>query len=248
MNSIEKNLMLGMIDILNQAIESKNNGIPIINDDDIDIRLADLEEFENETNVMFVTSPNCKVDLESIVNIKGIKEDNLKEYKDVSEIVEYFNEKEVLVYLDIVGTDLIVTYTNGCLTNVQSNYGNSKKIIKRLNIPYKIKKDGVYTVKGKVIHDDKLAFYVNDVIEGGNGNLKDDLNEVKKLNFDTVQFWFAKKLNQNSLKDTLDYVMNYVADDNLECDGAVFKFNEKKFNNIMNFNGCYYSKWNKENV
>lgn len=244
MNPIEKDLMVGMISILNQAIESKESESPIMSDENINIRLTDLREFEDETGVMFVSSPNCKIDYESVVSIEGIDEDNFKECEDVTEIIEYSNQKEMIVYLDIVGTDMIATYTNGCLTNVRSNYGNSKKIIKRLNLPYKIKKEGVYTVKGKVDHADKPIFYINDVLEGGSGNLKDDLNEVKELNFDVVPFWVANNLNPKKLKDTIDYVVNYATDDDLDCDGAVFKFSEKKFSKILNFAGCYYSRNN----
>lgn len=242
MKPIEKDLMTGMISVLNQAIESKQLGTPIMKDEHINIRLADLEEFENETGVMFVSSPNCKIDLESVVNIKGISEDNLKECKDTSEIVEYANQKEIIVYLDIVGTDMIATYVDGCLMNVQSNYGNSKKIIKSVNLPYKIKKEGVYTVKGKIVHTNKPTFYVNDILEGESGNLRNDLNEAKILNFDVVPFWFANNLKPKKLKDAIDYAIGYATDDDLDCDGIVFKFNEKKFNNILNFVGCYWSR------
>lgn len=240
MKSIEKDLMTGMISILNQAIESKQRGTPIMEDKYIDIRLADLTEFENETDIMFVSSPNCKIDLESIVNIQEIKEDNLKKCKDIDEIIEYSNQNEMVVYLDIVGADMIVTYTDGYLTNIQSNYDSIKKIIKQINIPYKIKKEGVYSVKGKIAHTNKLFFYVNDILEGSSGNFRDDLDEVENLNFNVIPFWFANNLNSKKLKDTIDYVIEYAADDGLECNGTVFKFSEKKFSNILNFVGCYY--------
>ena len=242
MNSIEKNLMAGMISILNQAIEAKDCGTPIMTDNHIVARLADLKEFENETGLMFVSSPNCEIDLESVVNIKGMHTDNLKECKDVAEIIAYANQKEMIVYLDIVGTDMIATYVDGCLANIQSNYGNGKKIIKRLNLPYKIKKEGVYSVKGKIAHTNKPVFYVNDILEGGSGNLKDDLNEAENLNFDVVPFWSTNNFNPKKLKDTIDYVVDYAADDDLECDGTVFKFSEKKFSKILNFAGCYYKR------
>ncbi len=240
MKPIEKDLMTGMISILNQAIESKQNGTPIMEDKYIDIRLADLKEFEAETDVMFINSPNCKIDLESIVNIKGISKDSLKECRDVSEIIECSNQIGMIVYPDIVGTDIIATYIDGYLISVQSNYGNSKKIVQHINLPYKIKKDGIYTVKGRIAHINKPIFYVNDILEGGSGNLKDDLNEAENLNFDVTPFWFANNLNPKKLKDTIDYAINYVSDDGFECDGIIFKFSEKKFNNVLNFVGYYY--------
>lgn len=247
MKPIEKDLMIGMISILNQAIESKNRGTPIMEDKYIDIRLADLKEFENETDVMFVNSPNCEINMESIIKIREINNDNLKECKDVSEIIEYSNQKkEIVVYLDIVGADMIITYIDGLLINIQTNDINIKKAIKSLNLPYKIKKDGVYTVKGKTVFTNKPIFYVNDVLKGGSGNLRDDLNEAEKLDFDIAPFWSTNNLNPKKLKGTIDYVIDYAADDDLDCNGVVFKFSEKKFSNILNFVGYYYNNDNNK--
>ena len=246
MKPIEKDLMTGMISILHQAIESKQCGMPIMDDGHIDTRLADLKEFEDETGVMFINSPNCKVDLKSMVNIKAINNDNLKECEEISEIVEYANSKEMIVYLDVVGLDMIVTYTNGCLTSIQTNDKYIEKKIPSLNLPYKIKKDGDYIVKGKIIFSDKPIFYVNDIRKGGSDNLKNDLNEAKALDFDVVPFWLANNLKPKKLKDAVDYVINYGADENLDCNGVVFKFNEKKFNNVLNFGGCYYNTDNNK--
>lgn len=239
--------MTGMISILNQAIESKHRGEPIMTDDYFDIRLADLKAFENETDVMFLGSPNCGLNLKSIISIKEIEKDNLKECKDVSEIVEYSNQRDTIVCLDVVGSDMIATYTNGFLTNIQTDDVAIEEKIKSLNLPYKINKGGIYIVKGKIVFADKPMFYVGDILEGGSDNLKDDLNEAKELNFDIAPFWFAHNLNPKKLKDTIDYIIGYATDDNLDCNGTVFKFNERKFSNILNFVGCYYNNDNDNN-
>lgn len=242
MKPIEKDLMTSMISILRQAIESKHRGTPIMEDRYIDVRLADLKEFENETGVMFVSSPNCELDLKSIIDITEIAKDNLKKCQDISEIVEYSNSREMTIYLDIVGSDMIVTYTDGYLTSIQTSDTDVEKKILSLNLPYKINKNGIYTVKGKIAFTDKPIFYVNDILEGGSDNLRDDLNELESLNFDIVPFWFTNNLNSKRLKDTIDYVVDCVEDDNLICNGTVFKFSEKQFSNILNFVGCYWSK------
>lgn len=241
MDSIKKHVMVGMTSILNQAIESKRCGTPIMEDKYIDIRLADLKELEDETGIMLVNSPNCKLDMKSIICIREINKDNLKEYKDISEIIEYSNNKEMVVYIDIVGSDMIITYIDGLLASVQSNNVDVEKQIKLLNLPYKIKKDGVYTVKGKISHTDKPTFYVNDILDGGSGNLRDDLNEAEEL-FDIAPFWFTNNLNPAKLQSTIDYVIEYIMDDDLDCNGTVFKFAEKKFNNVLSSVGCYWSK------
>lgn len=234
--------MTGMISILNQAIESKHCGVPIMEDKYIDIRLADLKEFEDETGIMFANSPNCKLDLQSIISVAEINGDRLKECKDVSEIVAYSNQKEMVVYLDIAGSDMIVTYTDGYLNNIQTNDNSVVKKIQFINLPYKIEKDGVYTVKGKVSFVNKPIFYVNNVLEGSSGNLGNDLDEAKSLNFDIVPFWFANNLKPKNLKDTIEHVFDCVVDDDLDCNGIEFKFSEKKFSNVLNFIGCYWSK------
>lgn len=242
MKPIEKDLMTGMISILNQAIESKNNGTPIMEDKYMDVRLADLKEFEDETGVIFVNSPHCKFDMESIIDIKAINDNSLKECEDISEIVEYSNQKEMIAYLDIVGLNLIVTYTDGFLTNIQTNDVNIKKKIRFLNLPYKIKKDGTYVVKGKIPFAKEPIFYADDILEGGIGNFNDDLNEAKDLNFDIAPFWFAKNLSSKKLQSTVDYVIENINEYDFQCNGIVFKFNEKEFSNVLNFAGCSYAK------
>ena len=238
--------MTSMISILHQAMESKQRGMPIMEDKYINIRLDDLKQFEDETGVMFVNSPNCNIDMQSIINIKDINKDNLKECQDVAEIVEYSNQEEMIVYLDIIGSDMIATYTNGFLTSIQTNDANAEKNIQSMNLPYKIKKDGVYSVKGKIAITNKPTFYVYDVLEGSSDNLRYDLNKAEDLNFNIVPFWFANNLNSKRLKDTIDYVFDYVAEDDLGCNGTVFKFNEKKFSNILNFVGCYYANYSNK--
>lgn len=242
MKLVEKNLMTGMISILRQAMESKQRGAPIMDDECFNIRLDDLKHLEDETGVMFINSPNCKIDLESIIDIKKEDKDNLKECQSAEEITECFNQKEMIAYLDIAGSNIIATYTNGYLTNIQTNDVNVKKEIQYLNLPYNINKDSVYVIEGKIALAEKPTFYANDILKGGSGNLRNDLSQAKELNFDTVPFWCTNNLNSKKLEDAIDYVINYMTDDDLKYDGIAFKFNEKKFSNALNFAGCHWSK------
>lgn len=240
MKPIEKDLMIGMVSILNQAIEANQCGTPIMSDEHFNMRLADLKEFEDETGVMFANSPNCKSNIQSIIEIKEIVKDNLKECQDVIEIVEYSNQEDMMVYLDIDGSDMTVTYVDGYLTKIKSNDVKIREQINLINLPYKIKKEDTYTIKGKTDLINKPAFYVYDILEGGSNNFRDDLNEAKELNFDIVPFWFANNLNPKKLQGAIDYAFDCAVEDGLDCRGIVFKFSEKKFNNILNFIGCYY--------
>lgn len=50
MNSIELDIMKGMVSILNEASDRYYNGKPLImSDSEFDSRLADLKQFEEET-------------------------------------------------------------------------------------------------------------------------------------------------------------------------------------------------------
>lgn len=240
MKPIEKDIMVGMISILNQAIESNRQGTPIISDENFNIRLTDLKQIEDETGVVFTNSPNCEIDIQSLINIQEINKDNLKDCKNASEIVEFAHQKETVVYLDINSADIIATYTDGCLTSIQTNDVDIDKKIKLISLPYKINKNGIYTVRGKIAFADKPIFYVDNIIVGDSGNIRDDFNKAEELNFDVVPFWFADSLNPNKLQGTIDYVLDYITDDGLDCNGIIFKFNEKKHNNILNYVGCYY--------
>lgn len=246
MNELERDMMLGMINILNIANKAYyNSDTPIMNDEQYNIRLKDLQELEEETGVMFVNSPNCKSDVQSIIKVEQFNKDSLKECKDASEIIKYFNQNEMAIYLDINGSDIVATYVDGYLTDILVNDINIKEEINSAKIPYKIKKDGVYTIKGKLSSG---TFYVSDILKGECGNLRDNLSEAKELNFDIAPLWFANGLSSKKIQETIDYVFDYIIEEeNLDCNGIIFKFNEKKLSNVLNFVGCYYSNDNNNN-
>lgn len=57
MNSIEADIMKGMVSILNEAIEAYHNGKPIISDIQFDTRLDDLKQLEEDTGFVLENSP-----------------------------------------------------------------------------------------------------------------------------------------------------------------------------------------------
>lgn len=75
----------------------------------------------------------------------------------------------------------------------------------------------------------KLRFYAWDVIEGGGNNLKDNLNRARELGFDVVPSWVATKLDPKTLQGVIDYVFEFAKDEELPCDGVVFKFNNIEY-------------------
>lgn len=72
----------------------------------------------------------------------------------------------------------------------------------------------------------KLRFYAWDVIEGGGNNLKENLNNARELGFDVVPSWIAANLNAKTTQGVIDYVFEFAKEEELPCDGIVFKFND----------------------
>lgn len=224
MESYELNLMSGMIDILNRSLEN-----PILSKEQYQERLEDLRQFEKDTDFMLVNSPNCPIDLPSIVKILKSQTTNVKECDNIEDVIEFANQKDMFVYTDIDGVDMSIIYTDGIIAKIEIDSAliSIKKIC---NIPYKINKSGTYIVQGKVtvVESDKIKFLVHNVIKDDSINHKDDLNEAKSLWFDTVPNWLVASLESRNHQSVIDYIYECASDEELCCKGVVFRFNNKK--------------------
>lgn len=218
MNQIEKEMMLSMIDILNEA--SKR---PILTEEQYTERLQDLQQFEEELNFMFLNSPSCRDKISSIIKVRNILKDSYKKCHDVESIIKFADNKEMLIYPNLVGDRVFVSYVNGIMSNFMVNNAviNLREI---KNIPYKINKDSIYTVCGVLYN---LKFYVTDTIEVGS-NISNNLEEAEKIGFDAIPHWVAT-LNPKKLQSSIDYVFNYAKEEKLMCDGVVFRFNDVSY-------------------
>lgn len=227
MNPIEKDLMMGMVAILN---ESSN----LLTEEQINIRLADLKQFEDETNFMFVNSPNCPIDLKSTVEATVDYKNNYIECNNIEDIIEFSNDKEMLVYVNYSGVDMLITYTDGVISKI--GIDNMLVDIKKIeNIPYKINKEGTYIVQGKVVPTmDRIKFFVHNIVTNDNMTEKDSLDEAKDLWFDIAPKWLAGNLSPKNLQSNIDYVIeNYIEDDETPSNGVVFKFNDSRDNKAI---------------
>lgn len=226
MQSYEKNLMMGMIDIINRALER-----PILTEEQYKERLADLKQFEDDTNFMFANSPNCPIDVQSVIEV-AIDKADCKECTNIEDIIEFGKQKDLLIYADIYGFDISITYTDGILTkiNVYNILENVSLNIKKIsNIPYKIDKSGTYIVEGTTaIELDEMKLIVHNVVSDDSVSRKKDLDKAKDLGFDVIPNWLATNFNPKNLQASIDYVFEYMSDEELCCKGVVFKFNNKK--------------------
>ena len=222
MNSAEKNLMLGMVEILNESLDK-----PILTEKQYEIRLSDLKQFEEEADFMFANSPNCPIDLQSIVEVLKTDRQDFKKCDSVEDIIEFANQKDVLAYIDVYGINMSITYTDGILTKVEVDeiLIDMKHVS---GIPYKINQKGVYVLQGKVATTDRAKFFVHNVIKDNSTNLIDNLDEAKELGFDVIPNWRVNNFNPKSLQSSIDYTFEYADDEDLHCKGVIFRYNDTK--------------------
>lgn len=170
MKPIEKEMMLGMISILNDASYAYyNTGNPIMSDKEFDMRLEDLKELEKETGVIFSNSPTQDVvgwpildELPKAVHNHEML--SLNKCHSIQEIVEFSNNKELVASVKLDGMTASLLYENGIFVKGESR-GNghvgvdiTEHIKQFMNIPLKINKKNRYIVDGEcIISDDDFA-------------------------------------------------------------------------------------------
>lgn len=170
MKSIEKEMMLSMISILNDASYAYyNTGNPIMSDKEFDMRLEDLKELEKETGVVFSNSPTQDVVgwpiLDELPNaVHNHEMLSLNKCHSIQEIVEFSNNKELVASVKLDGMTASLLYENGIFVKGESR-GNghvgvdiTEHIKQFMNVPLKINKKNRYIVDGEcIISDDDFA-------------------------------------------------------------------------------------------
>lgn len=169
MQEIEREMMLGMIDILNEAAYAYYNGEPLLmSDEQYDIRLRDLQQLEEETGVIYSQSPSRNVGAKIISNLPKAVHNHemlsLNKCHSIQEIVEFSNNKELVASVKLDGMTASLLYENGIFVKGESR-GNghvgvdiTEHIKQFMNIPLKINKKNRYIVDGEcIISDDDFA-------------------------------------------------------------------------------------------
>lgn len=169
MNQIELNLMRGMVSILNEASEAYyNTGNPIMTDEQFDMRLEDLRQFEEETGFIFANSPTQNVGAKVLTELNEVTHNHqmlsLDKCHSSEEVVKFSNDKELVASIKLDGLTVSLLYENGVLKRAETR-GNgvvgsdiTEHIKQFLNVPLKINKYGTYIVDGEaVITDEDFA-------------------------------------------------------------------------------------------
>ena len=221
MNDIERNIMLGMISILNEASEAYYSGRPIMDDSQFDARLQDLQEFENETGVIFSNSPSINVGTKVLSNLPEVEHNHLmlslEKCHTPKEITDFSNEKELIASIKLDGMTVSLLYEDGILVRGESRgngfVGNdiTEHIKRFLNVPLRIDKKTTYIVDGEAIIMDEDFDEINkcnefknsrNLIAGTLSSLDTSVVSQRKAKF--IVWDVIEGGNTNSLKDNLN--------------------------------------------
>ena len=169
MNEVELKLMKSMVSILNEASNAYyNTGHPIMADEQFDMRLEDLRQFEQETGFILSNSPTINVGAKVLTELEETKHSHpmlsLDKCHTMDEIIKFANGKELVASIKLDGLTCSLTYENGILMKGETR-GNgyvgsdiTEHIKQFLNVPFKINKTGTYIVDGEaIIMDDDFA-------------------------------------------------------------------------------------------
>lgn len=139
-----------------------------------------------------------------------------------SDIIEHVRQfKNVPLKINKKGTyvidgEAIITDEDFAEVNKSGEYKNSRNLAAGT----------LAVLDTSLVSKRKLKFFAWDVINGNSNNLKDNLEEAKRLGFDVVPFWSAVNLDPQKLNGVLDYIFDFAKEEGLPCDGIVFKFND----------------------
>lgn len=182
MNAIEKDIMKGLVSILNEASDRYyNSGNPIMTDAQFDARLADLKQLEEETGFVFSNSPTINVGYKVLTELKEVTHNHpmlsLEKCHTVEELIKFANNKELVASIKLDGLTVSIAYENGVLVSAETR-GNgivgsdiTEHIKQFLNIPLKINRTGTYIIDGEAIITDEDFAEVNK-----NGEYKNSRN------------------------------------------------------------------------
>ena len=162
MNSVELDMMKGMISILNEASERYYNGMPLImTDEQFDARLSDLKQLEEETGFVFANSPTINVGAKVLTELSEVKHSHpmlsLEKCHSSEEIIKFANNKELVASVKLDGLTASLTYDNGVLVRAETRGDGyigsdiTEHVKQFLNVPLKINKQGTYIVDGEAI-------------------------------------------------------------------------------------------------
>ena len=220
MKPIEKDIMLGMISILNEASEAYYSGTPIMSDEMFDARLEDLKHLENETGIIYGHSPTQRVGAKILSNLPEVVHNHpmlsLEKCHSAQEVANFSNDKELIASIKCDGMTVSLLYENGILIRGESR-GNghvgldiTEHVKQFSNVPLKIDKEGTYVIDGEAIITNYDFAKINkngefknsrNLVAGTLSSLDTSVVSQRKVKFIT---WEVIDGGCNNLKDNLN--------------------------------------------
>lgn len=221
MNPVEKDIMSGLVSLLNEASIAYYSGNPIMDDKQFDQRLSDLKQLEKDTGFVYSNSPTINVGAKILTELKEVEHSvlmlSLDKCHDVDDIAKFSNGKELIASIKLDGMSCRLTYEDGILVRGESrgngHVGNDiTEHVKRFkNVPLKINKTNTYIIDGEaIITDDDFAElnryneYKNsrNLAAGSLSVLDTSLVAKRQLKF--IAWDIIEGYESNSLKDNLE--------------------------------------------
>lgn len=182
MNSIKRDMMKCLVNILNEASDCYyNTGHPILTDEQFDTRLEDLKKLEEETGFVYANSPTQRVGYRVLTELNEVTHTSpmlsLDKCHSIEELLKFINNRETVASIKLDGLTLRLTYDNGNLVRAETRGDGmvgsdvTEHAKHFLNIPMKICKEGTYTIDGEAIIFDKDFAEINK-----NGEYKNSRN------------------------------------------------------------------------
>ena len=205
---------------LNEASEAYyNTGNPIMSDAEFDMKLRELQQWEDETGFVLSNSPTQNVGATVLDNIKEVTHKypmlSLDKCHSEEEIIKFAGGYNFLISsVKLDGLTVRLTYKDGNLTLAESR-GNGivgsdvTEHVKRFkNVPLHINHEGTYIIDGEAI------IKLDDIAEvNKNGEYKNSRNlasgTLASLDTSIVKnrklSWYAWEVVEDSEEETYDY-------------------------------------------
>lgn len=160
MNKIDYGILIKR---LNEAADAYyNSGTPIMSDEEFDMYMEELREFEEHSGIVFSNSPTQNVGASVLSSLKKVQITpkpmlSLEKCHSYAEVAEFANNQPMIAMVKLDGLSVRVKYNNGKLmsANTRGNGVEGTDITEHIkqfqNIPLTIPYNGEYTVDGEAI-------------------------------------------------------------------------------------------------
>ena len=222
MKSIEREMMLGMISLLNEASEAYYSGKPFLTDAQFDARLEDLRQLEEETGIVYANSPTQTVGAKVLSNLPEVVHNHpmlsLEKCHTAQEVIDFSNGKELIASIKCDGMTVSLLYEDGILVRGESRgdgyAGNdiTEHVKQFLNVPSKINKEGIFVIDGEAIITDEDFAEINkssefknsrNLVAGTLSSLDTSVVSQRKVKFiawDVIECGGGNSLRQNLIE------------------------------------------------